>query len=53
MMKMKCWDCCEDCAHSLQESLDDVSCCECCKNGDFFEEFRDECTLEDLGPNWW
>ena len=26
---------------------------ECCKNGDFFEEFRDEYTLEDLGLNWW
>ena len=52
-MMIKRWDCCEDCAHSLQESFNDVACYECCKNGDLFEEFRDEYTLEDLGPDWW
>ena len=48
----KGWSC-EECAHSTQESLDDVACCNCCEDGSFFEAFRDKYTLADLGWNWW
>ena len=44
---------CEECIHSMQETTDDVACCNCCEDGSFFEEYRDEYTLADLGPNWW
>ena len=52
IMMNKGWSC-EECAHSTQESLDDVACCNCCEDGNFFETFRDEYTLADLGWNWW
>lgn len=44
---------CEECIHSMQESLDDVACCNCCEDGSFFQEYKDEYTLADLGNNWW
>jgi hypothetical protein len=50
--KEKKWSCAE-CMHSGQETTDDVACCNCCENGSFFEEYRDEYTLADLGNNWW
>ena len=52
MTKQKKWNC-EECTHSMQETTDDVACCNCCEDGEFFEEYRDEYTLADLGPNWW
>ena len=48
----KKWNCVE-CCHSGQETTDDVACCNCCEDGSFFEEYRDEYTLADLGRNWW
>lgn len=48
----KKWNC-EECTHSMQETADDVACCNCCEDGSFFEEYRDEYTLADLGWNWW
>jgi hypothetical protein len=44
---------CEECVHSSQETTDDVACCNCCEDGEFFEEYKDEYTLADLGHNWW
>ena len=44
---------CEECIHSTQETTDDVACCNCCEDGSFFEEYKDEYTLADLGYNWW
>ena len=52
MAKQKKWSC-EECTHSMQETTDDVACCNCCEDGSFFEEYRDEYTLADLGNNWW
>ena len=52
MKNTKCWNC-EECIHSSQETTDDVACCNCCENGEFFEEYKDEYTLADLGWNWW
>ena len=49
---MKKWNC-EECYHYMQETLDDVVCCDCCEEGSFFEGYRDEYTLADLGRNWW
>ena len=48
----KKWNC-EECTHSMQETTDDVACCNCCEDGSFFEEYRDEYILADLGRNWW
>ena len=48
----KKWSCAE-CMHGGQETMDDVACCNCCEDGDFFEEYRDEYTLADLGNDWW
>ncbi len=44
---------CEECTHFFQETTDDVACCNCCEDGEFFEEYKDEYTLADLGHNWW
>lgn len=52
MMKAINWKC-EECIHSTQETADDVACCNCCEDGSFFEEYKDEYTLADLGNNWW
>ena len=52
MKRNKSWNC-EECTHSMQETTDDVACCNCCEDGSFFEEYRDEYTLADLGRNWW
>ena len=52
MERNKRWNC-EECTHSMQETTDDVACCNCCEDGSFFEEYRDEYTLADLGRNWW
>ena len=38
---MKNWKC-EECIHSMQETVDDVSCCNCCENGEFFEEVEED-----------
>jgi hypothetical protein len=51
-MKNKRWSCAE-CTHNGQETTDDVACCNCCEDGEFFEEYKDEYTLDDLGRNWW
>ena len=48
----ECWNCVV-CIHSSQETMDDVACCNCCEEGSFFEEYKDESTLADLGHNWW
>lgn len=44
----KRWSC-EECTYSMQETADDVACCNCCKNGSFFEQYKDEYTLADGG----
>ena len=44
---------CEECIHFMMDTTDDVACCNCCENGNFFEEYKDEYTLDDLGNNWW
>ena len=44
---------CEECIHFMMDTTDDVACCNCCEDGEFFEEYRDEYTLADLGRNWW
>jgi hypothetical protein len=44
---------CEECIHFMMDTTDDVACCNCCEDGSFFEEYRDEYTLADLGNNWW
>lgn len=28
---------CDECIHSTQETTDDVACCNCCEDGEFFE----------------
>ena len=33
----KKWNCTE-CTHNGQETTDDVACCNCCENGEFFKE---------------
>ena len=32
----KSWNCAE-CTHSGQETTDDVACCNCCEDGEFFD----------------
>ena len=48
---------CSLCSHVGQETTDDVACCNCCDDGEFFdpveEEVEDRYTLEDLGNAWW
>ena len=44
---------CEECIHFMMDTTDDVACCNCCENGSFFEQYKDEYTLADLGWNWW
>ena len=44
---------CSECLHFLQETIDDVTCCNCCENGSFFELYVDRYTFEDLGENWY
>lgn len=44
---------CEECIHFMLDTTDDVACCNCCEDGSFFEEYKDEYTLADLGWNWW
>lgn len=44
---------CEECIHFMLDTTDDVACCNCCEDGSFFEGYRDEYTLADLGNNWW
>lgn len=44
---------CEECIHFMLDTTDDVACCNCCEDGSFFEEYKDEYTLADLGMNWW
>lgn len=48
MEKNKYWNC-EECIHSMQETMDDVSCCNCCEEGSFFEKH----SLTDLEIDWW
>ena len=53
---MSKWNC-SNCSHVGQETTDDVACCNCCDDGEFFdpveEEVEDRYTLADLGNNWW
>ena len=55
-MKNKKWNC-SACSHVGQETTDDVTSCNCCDDGEFFdpveEEVEDRYTLNDLGWNWW
>ena len=48
---------CSTCSHVGAETTDDVACCNCCEDGEFFdsveEEVEDRYTLDDLGWNWW
>ena len=43
----------EECIHFMLNTMDDVACCNCCEDGSFFEEYKDEYTLADLGNDWW
>ena len=43
----------EECIHFMMDTTDDVACCNCCEDGSFFEEYKDEYTLADLGNDWW
>ena len=43
---------CLKCCHYWQETTDDVASCNCCEDGEFYEE-EDRYTYEDLGNNWW
>ena len=56
MIGMSKWNC-SKCSHVGQETTDDVACCNCCEDGEFFdsveEEVEDRYTLDDLGWNWW
>ena len=29
---------CEECIHFMMDTLDDVACCNCCEDGEFFDE---------------
>ena len=53
---MSKWNC-SNCSHVGQYTTDDVACCNCCDDGEFFdpveEEVEDCYTLADLGNNWW
>lgn len=47
---------CMRCTHMGQETTDDVACCNCCDDGEFFDDIaeqEDRYTLADLGNNWW
>ena len=33
---------CNYCSHNGQETTDDVACCNCCDNGEFFDEIEEE-----------
>lgn len=44
---------CAACSHVGQETADDVACCNCCNDGEFFDEIEDRYTYDDLGNNWW
>lgn len=47
---------CMRCTHVGQETTDDVACCNCCDDGEFFDDIaeqEDRYTLADLGNNWW
>ena len=48
---------CQRCSHAGQETMDDVACCNCCDNGEFYDEIEEEVedryTLADLGNAWW
>lgn len=50
------WNC-STCSHVGQETTNDVACCNCCDDGEFYdeaeEEVEDRYTLDDLGPCWW
>lgn len=41
---------CSTCIHFMQETIDDVACCNCCEeeNISFYEEYRGEYTLDDF-----
>ena len=32
---------CSNCSHAGQETTDDVACCNCCEDGDFFTPIED------------
>lgn len=32
-----CEKCCSNCVHVMQLTLDDVSCCNCCENYEYFD----------------
>ena len=56
MIGMSKWNC-STCSHVGQETTDDVACCNCCDDGEFYdeveEEVEDRYTLADLGNAWW
>ena len=33
---------CSKCSHVGQETTDDVACCNCCDNGEFYDEVAEE-----------
>lgn len=33
---------CEKCRHMMQETADDVACCNCCEDGEFFDPIEDD-----------
>lgn len=33
---------CEKCRHMMQETADDVACCNCCEDGSFFDPVEDD-----------
>lgn len=33
---------CEKCIHFMQETTDDVACCNCCDDGEFFDPINEK-----------
>lgn len=33
---------CEKCIHFIQETTNDVACCNCCDDGEFFDPINEE-----------
>jgi hypothetical protein len=33
---------CTRCSHAGQETTDDVACCNCCDNGEFFDDIAEQ-----------
>lgn len=38
--------CCMNCAHSGAETMDDVACCNCCEDYEFFDPVDEEYAID-------